>query len=84
MGRWVRLAIVESPYRLLLEPLLKYIERIDDQAQPNEMITVVVPQFIPRRKIARLLHAQNANMLREALLNRKDIVIMEVPYQIEG
>jgi len=83
-GDGVRLAIVESPYRLLLEPLLKYIERIDDQAQPNEMITVVVPQFIPRRKIARLLHAQNANMLREALLNRKDIVIMEVPYQIEG
>ncbi len=80
----MRLAIVESPYRLLLDPLLKYIEKIDDQSQPNEMITVVVPQFVPRRKIARFLHAQNANLLREALLNRKDIVIMEVPYQIEG
>ena len=83
-GDGVRLIIVESPYRLLLEPLLEYIEKIDDQSLPNEMITIVVPQFIPKRKIANFLHAQNANLLREALLNRKDIVIMEVPYQVEG
>jgi len=83
-GDGVRLAIVESPYRLLLEPLLAYIEKIDDQSQPNEMITIVVPQFIPKRKFVNFLHAQNANLLRQALLNRKDIVIMEVPYQIEG
>ena len=46
-GEGVRLVILESPYRLLVEPLLQYIDQIDAQRQPNEIITVVVPEFVP-------------------------------------
>ncbi len=80
----VRLVLLESPYRLFLHPLLEYIERIDDQCQPNEMVSVVVPQFIPAKPWQKLLHTQTAETLRQALLNREDIVIMEVPYQVKG
>ena len=31
-GEGVRLVILESPYRLLMEPLLEYIEAIDRRA----------------------------------------------------
>jgi hypothetical protein len=77
------LVILDSPYRLLLEPLLAYIEEIDAQRQPNEALTVVVPQFVPRHDIENTLHMRTANILREALLHRPGIIITDVPYQIE-
>ncbi len=46
-GEGVRLVILESPYRLLMEPLLQYIDKVYAQCQPNEIITVVVPEFVP-------------------------------------
>jgi amino acid transporter len=81
-GEGVRLVLLDSPYRLLLEPLLAYIEEIAAQRQPNETITIVVPQFVPRRWWHNLLHTQTAFWLRLALLFKPDIVITDVPYQI--
>jgi amino acid transporter len=81
-GDGVRLVILESPYRLLLEPLLDYITSIADERQPNETLTIVVPQFVPRRSWQNLLHAQTALFLRMALLFRRGIVITNVPYQL--
>jgi hypothetical protein len=71
-GRGTRLVIVDSPYRLFLEPLLAYIEEI----------TIVVPQFIPSKKVFNVLHMQTADMLRKELLSKPGVVITDVPYQI--
>jgi hypothetical protein len=81
-GDGVRLVTVESPYRLLLEPLLDYIEQVARARQPDEMITIVVPQFVPFRQWHNMLHAQTAVLLRMALVFRPGIVITSVPYQI--
>ena len=81
-GDGTRLVIVDSPYRLFTEPLLEYISGIEDHLQPNEVITVVVPQFVPAHVWSRFLHSRTANTLRDALLNRDKIVITEVPYQV--
>ena len=81
-GEGVRLVILESPYRLFLEPMLQYIEDLDEQRKPNEIITIVVPQFIPRHWWANYLHTRTADILRSALFFKKDIVITDVPYQI--
>jgi amino acid transporter len=82
-GEGVRLVILESPYRLLLEPLLEYIEEIASCRQPNEIITIVVPEFVPQHWYDNLLHTQTALWLRLALLNRRNIVITDVPYKVE-
>jgi hypothetical protein len=82
-GEGVRLVILDSPYRLLLEPLLGYIQAIADERQPNETITIVVPQFVPKRRWNNLLHTQAAFMLRLALLFKAGIVITDVPYHVE-
>ncbi len=82
-GRGVRLVILESPYRLMIEPLLEYIEQIAARRQPNETITIVVPQFVPKRWWGNLLHAQTATWLRLALLFRPGIVVTDVPYQVD-
>ena len=82
-GEGVRLVILDSPYRLLLEPLLDYIGEVSAKRQPREMITIVVPQFIPRVWWHNLLHTQTATWLRFALLFKRGIVITDVPYQVE-
>jgi amino acid transporter len=82
-GDGVRLVILESPYRTLLEPLLEYIEDIASQRQPNEIITIIVPQFVPKRGIHNILHTQTAFWLRGALLFKPGIVITDVPYQVD-
>lgn len=79
-GEGVRLVILESPYRLLMEPLLQYIDRIYENCQPNEIITVVVPEFVPRRRWENLLHTQTALTLRLALRSKPGIVVTDVPY----
>jgi amino acid transporter len=82
-GGGARLVILDSPFRLLLEPLLKYIEEIASQRQPNETITIVVPQFVPRHWWHNFLHNQTAMLLRLALLFRRGIVITDVPVHVD-
>jgi amino acid transporter len=82
-GEGVRLVMLESPYRLLLEPLLGYIQEVANQRQPGETITIVVPQFVPDRWWTNLLHTQTALWLRMALMFKPGIVITDVPYQVE-
>ena len=82
-GDGVRLIIIESPYRTMIEPLLEYIETILAQAEPNDEVSVVVPQFVPRHWWANVLHMQTATFLRLALMFRPGVVITDVPYQVE-
>jgi amino acid transporter len=82
-GGGVRLVVLDSPYRLLIEPLLDYIQDISDHRQPNETITIVVPQFVPKRRILNLLHMQTASLLRMVFLFRRNVVITDVPYQVD-
>jgi hypothetical protein len=86
-SRWgdgVRLHVEPSPYRLLYEPLLDYLERMVAQRQPDEVLTVVVPEFLPTKWWQHLLHMQTALVLRRKLRSVKDIVIMEVPYHLQA
>ncbi len=81
-GRGTRLVIVDSPYRLFLEPLLDYINEILSNRQANETITIVVPHTVPDQRIYKALHMQTAEMLRRELLSTPGVIITEVPYQI--
>jgi len=81
-GGGIRLVILESPYRLLLEPLLEYIKSMVACRQPNEVLTIVVPQFVPRKRWHNLLHSQTAVLLRLALVFYRGVVITSVPYQV--
>jgi len=82
-GEGIRLVILESPYRVFLEPLLEYIDKMNSQLLPNEVISILVPQFVSSRWWAGGLHTNTADTLRKVLLNRKEIVITEVPYRVD-
>ena len=81
-GEGTRLVIVDSPYRLFLEPLLAYLEEIIAKRQPNETITIVVPEFVPSERWHNFLHMQTAALLRSELLSKSGVVVTNVPYQV--
>ncbi len=81
-GDGIRLYIVDSPYRLFIEPLLQYIDEILRHRQVNEVITIVVPQFMASTAAQRALHMNTAEVLRKELLATPGIVVTDVPYQV--
>ncbi len=79
----IPLVIIDSPYREMMHPLISAIEELALQKKPTEIITVVVPEFIPRRLWHNLLHMQSATVLRWALRHLPGVVVVDVPYQLE-
>ncbi len=82
-GEGTRLVILDSPYRVFAEPLLQYLEGIIRSRQPDETITIVVPQFIPSKRWHNALHMRTAELLRRELLSKPGIVVTDVPYTLE-
>ena len=82
-GCGVPLIVLASPYRSMLGPLLQYIDRIKRQA-PNSVVTIVIPEFVPRRWWQHLLHNQTALLVKGALLFRRGVVVVDVPFHLEA
>lgn len=78
-GSDIPLVILESPYRSLVEPVTDYIDQAIEE-DPNCMITVIVPQAIPKYWWQGLLHNNAAIGLKMALAARKNVVITNVRY----
>jgi len=84
-GKWglgVPLVVLTSPYRSLLRPLLDYIDQIQSRGD-DQMVTIVLPEFLPRRWWQHILHNQTALLIKGALLFRKNIVVTDVPYLLK-
>ncbi|MFM8367766.1 MAG: APC family permease [Chloroflexota bacterium] len=81
-GEGVRMVMLNSPYRLFLEPLLEYITEISERRQPGETITIIVPEFIPNNFLGSALHTNTADLLRSQLKRQEGIVIINVPYHL--
>jgi amino acid transporter len=77
----IKLDVVESPYRSLVAPLLKYIDAMDKS--DDRPITVVLSEFVPHHWWEWLLHSQTAFRLKAALLFRPNTIVIDVPYHFE-
>jgi hypothetical protein len=73
------LHVVESPYRSLVEPIVAYVEGLD-RARPGGVVTVVLPEFVPKHFWQKPLHNQLSVRLKKALINRPNTVVVDVPY----
>jgi amino acid transporter len=82
-SRGVPLVVLPSPYRSLIEPVLTYIDHLQAQ-EPNCLITVVIPEFVPTGWWPKLLHGQAGLMLAIRLRARRGIVVINVPYHIDA
>jgi amino acid transporter len=78
LGTDIALDVLESPFRSLVQPLLRYIDAIDKS--DDRPITVVLSEFVPRHWWEWLLHSQTAFRLKAALLFRPNTIVIDVPY----
>ncbi|HYT31441.1 MAG TPA: APC family permease, partial [Thermoanaerobaculia bacterium] len=78
-GLGVPLVVLTSPYRSVLRPLLEYIDSIQSRGD-DQMVTIVLPEFLPRKWWQHILHNQTALLVKGALLFRRNIVVADVPY----
>ena len=84
-GKWglgVPLVVLTSPYRSLLRPLLDYLDQIQSRGD-DQMLTIVLPEFLPRHWWQHILHNQTALLVKGALLFRKNTVVADVPYLLK-
>ncbi|MGZ6955899.1 MAG: APC family permease [Acidimicrobiia bacterium] len=77
----VPLEIVFSPYRELARPVLRFVDELDAQ-HANDIVTVVIPEFVVGSWWGQLLHNQSALFLKGRLLFRKGTVVTSVPYHV--
>jgi amino acid transporter len=81
-GKWglgLPLVVLTSPYRSLLRPFLDYLDEIQSRGD-DQIVTIVLPEFLPRRWWQHVLHNQTALLIKGALLFRKNTVVADVPY----
>jgi amino acid transporter len=72
--------IVESPYRQLVRPLIRYLEFTAGQNE-DDILIVLLPEYVPRHWWEKYLYNENAHRIREALLGRKNILVADVPFR---
>ncbi len=81
-GLGVPLVVLTSPYRSLLRPLLDYLDQIQARGD-DQVVTIVLPEFLPRHWWQHVLHNQTALLVKGALLFRKNTVVADVPYLLK-
>jgi len=83
-GKWgsgVPLVVLRSPYRSVVGALLEYVDRLQEHA-PEQVLTIILPEFVPARWWQHLLHNQTALLIKGALLFRKGVIVTDVPYHL--
>ena len=81
-GTDIPLVIMESPYRSLIGPLLRYIDAVQKE-RGDDIVTIVLPELVSRKLWHALLHNQAGPLLKLALLNRRDVIVTNVRYFLE-
>jgi amino acid transporter len=81
-GGRVKLVVLPSPFRSVMEPLLEYVGTVE-RDQPDDYVTVILPEFVPAKWWQHLLHNQSALLIKGALLFRPNLVVTSVPFHLE-
>ncbi len=79
----IPLVVLTSPFRSLLGPFLEYLDHLQAMGD-NHVVTIVIPEFIPARWWQHLMHNQTALVIKGALLFRKGVVVVDVPFHLRG
>ena len=77
----IELIVLPSPYRSVLRPLVEYVESLGIDA-PGELVTVVIPEIVPRYWWEHLLHNKTALYIKAAFLLKPAVVVTSVPYHL--
>jgi amino acid transporter len=79
-----RLVCVQSRYRRLVEPVLQYVAKLEEEFS-NRLIAIVIPELIKVHWWQHLLHNHRALRLRRALLKHggSRVIVVSIPWYID-
>ena len=78
----VPLATVSSPYRLIIQPIMDFLDKLEREKRPEDYITVLIPEFETKKWWHRFLHNQTGWILRTLLILRDNIIVTTIPYHL--
>ncbi len=81
-GCGIPLTILKSPYRSISEPLLEYIDEVEDRYE-HDLVTIIVPEFVTKSWWHNLLHNQTSIMIKTLLRYRSNKVVTTVRYHLD-
>jgi hypothetical protein len=81
-GCGIKLTVLKSPYRSLSGPLLTYIDEVEAR-HDHDIVTIIIPELVPRRWWHHLLHNQTAIAIKTLLLFRPGKVVTTIKYHLK-
>lgn len=78
----IPLVVLKSPYRSVIAPIVRYVHRVEHEMD-DDIVTVIIPEFVTKKWYHQLLHNQTAILLNLALRARRDIVVTSVRYHLD-
>ena len=80
-GFGIRLTIIESPYRELMQPIREYVRSIPRKTS-DWVVTVILPEFVPESIPDYMLHDQTPFLIKQALYQEPGVIVVDVPYHL--
>ncbi len=81
-GRGIPLVVLKSPYRSVITPLLNYIDEIEGLMH-DDLMTIIVPEFVAAKWWQQVLHNQTAMFIRTALIFKRGKIVTSVRYHLK-
>lgn len=78
----IKLVIIDSPYRRMLKPFLNYLNNIEKKDKDTN-VTVIIPEFVPKRWLQFLLHNQTGLAIKTAIYFRPRTSYISVQYYLK-
>jgi amino acid transporter len=80
-GSGVPLEVLPSPYRSLIWPLKQYLSELESR-YGDDVVSVIMPEFVPSKWWQYMLHNQTALLIKAMLLFQRGTVVISVPYRL--
>ncbi len=77
----VRLTVIPSPYREIIEPIRQYVRSIPRPTE-DHVITVILPEFVPEDMVDNILHDQTSFWIKRVLFFEPNVIVADVPYHL--
>ncbi len=74
--------VIIDSHRSLIRSVLKYVNSIDAE-QPDELVMVLIPEIIPRKRRHDILHNQRGRLLATVLKLRTDVIVATLPFKLD-
>jgi len=78
----IDLIVLRSPYRSVFDPLIDYIKKTDKEKSDDEVITILIPEFVVKKWWHSFMHNQTGLLLQNLLVLSSDIVVTTIPYHL--